>query len=119
MQFVPTRCATHLPLPLLYYACIPFCLRFLSPIPRNFDLVPHSRSYYFSQLIDPQLTTNKDRGFISGSANGMNEKEKDVRNKGKFSGVGWNVCQDLRDYAKVSKSDLMIDGQLLVRPRPQ
>jgi hypothetical protein len=31
-----------------------------------------------------------------------------------FSGVVLDVCKDLRDYAKVSKSELTIDGQLLV-----
>ena len=45
----------------------------------------------------------------------MNEKEKgDIASKGTFSGVGWDVCEDLRDYAEVHKSKLKIDNQLFV-----
>jgi len=47
----------------------------------------------------------------------MKRKRKDVPCRDTFSGVGWEVCEDLCDYAKVSKSELTIDGQSLV-PEP-
>lgn len=53
----------------------------------------------------PRWILIRSGGFISGSANGMNEKEKeDIPSKGTFSGVGWDVCEDLRDYTEVRKS---------------
>ena len=57
---------------------------------------------------------NRSRGFIINNTDNMKKKKKDVPSKGTFSGVGWDVCEDLRNYTKVSKSELMIDGQLLV-----
>jgi hypothetical protein len=64
---------------------------------------------------------NRSRGFINNNTDGMKKKKKDVHSKGTFSGVGWDICEDdLRDYTKVSKSELTIDGRLLVScPRPQ
>jgi len=46
---------------------------------------------------------------------GVAEDGPDAGNLG--HGVGWDVCEDLRDYAKVSKSELTIDSRLLV-PNP-
>lgn len=64
----------------------------------------------------PRWMLNRSRGFINNNTDGMKKIKKDVPSRGTFGGVGWDVWEDLRNYTKVSKSELTIDGQLVPDP---